>query len=277
MKKELTLEITQRCMNNCIYCSSYSNRNSKHEIQLDKIKSIIDECKELGFTHINLSGGEPFLHKDIVEIVKYINSKGLHIDIYSSGIVQYKGNYLDSIHQTTLSIIQPYINNIIFNVQTLKPNKYNRIVNESHSIELLFKSIKNSISVDINIEINFVPMKLNKDELPYIIENLKSLRINKINILKLVEQGRVKDNKDIILSGKETDNIIEYIKQKNDNNIRLGDSFTSCNCSTCNAGKNKLVIRYDGQVLPCERFKEITNENNIYNMSLNEIYNQIRF
>jgi MoaA/NifB/PqqE/SkfB family radical SAM enzyme len=277
MKKELTLEITQRCMNNCIYCSSYSNRNSKHEIQLDKIKSIIDECKELGFTHINLSGGEPFLHKDIVEIVKYINSKGLHIDIYSSGIVQYKGNYLDSIHQTTLSIIQPYINNIIFNVQTLKPNKYNRIVNESHSIELLFKSIKNSISVDINIEINFVPMKLNKDELPYIIENLKSLRINKINILKLVEQGRVKDNKDIILSGKETDNIIEYIKQKNDNNIRLGDSFTSCNCSTCNAGKNKLVIRYDGQVLPCERFKEITNENNIYNMSLKEIYNQIRF
>jgi MoaA/NifB/PqqE/SkfB family radical SAM enzyme len=275
MKKELTLEITQKCLNNCIYCSSYSNKDSAHEIQLEKIKSIIDECKELGFTHINLSGGEPFLHKDIFEIVKYINTKGLHIDIYSSGIVLNENGEKSHLKVKILNTIRPYIDNIIFNVQTLDSDKYNKIVNEDHNINLLLKSIQMSVFAGLSTQINFVPMNLNKDELSYIIENLKSLGISKINILKLVEQGRVKDNKDIVLSNKETYNLVEYIKQKQDNNIRLGDSFTSCNCSSCNAGKNKLVIRYDGQVLPCERFKEITNDNNIYNKSLKDMYNKI--
>jgi MoaA/NifB/PqqE/SkfB family radical SAM enzyme len=276
MKKELTLEITQKCLNNCIYCSSYSNKDSKHKMQLDKIKSIIDECKELGFTYINLSGGEPFLHKDIIEIVKYISSKGLHIDIYSSGIILDEYNIKSFVSKELLKEIKPYINSIIFNLQTLDLQKYSKIVNEDHNINMLIWSIQNSIDVKIDTQINFVPMKLNYQELEHIIERAKSLGISKVNVLKLVEQGRVKDNKYIVLDNLEVENLIESIKSKQDNSIRLGDSFTFCNCSNCNAGKNKLVIRYDGQVLPCEKFKEITNDKNIYNKSLSKIYEEIR-
>lgn len=87
MLYDVSLEILQKCLNNCLHCSSNSCHNSKAILRLDTIKQIIDDIVYLGAKRLCLSGGEPFLHPDIIEIVEYATKKGLILDVYSSGIV----------------------------------------------------------------------------------------------------------------------------------------------------------------------------------------------
>ena len=262
--KELTLEIIQKCANNCNYCSSNSNKFCTYIIEFEKCKDIIDQAIELGFTHINLSGGEPFLHPDIIKICMYIKKKRLKLTIYSSGIF-FNNNNKCSISKDLL--FNSRADKIIFNMQTVDKNIYKRTTCSNHSIKLLLKTIKNCIKSDIHTEINYVPMTINTNCFREVVNKCKEIGINNINIIKLVNQGRCDDY--LELTDLDTLKFINSVKDIRDINIRVGNSF-SCNCNNCKMNNSKVVIRYDGQVLLCERFKSITNDNNIYKRSLKE-------
>lgn len=72
---EITIEVTQQCPNRCIYCSSLSDLEKTERLDLETICKVVDDAKELGAKSVSLSGGEPFLREDIVEIVKYSQKK----------------------------------------------------------------------------------------------------------------------------------------------------------------------------------------------------------
>ena len=81
MLYDVSLEILQKCLNNCLHCSSNSCHNSKTILELDTIKQIIDDIVFMGAKRLCLSGGEPFLHPDIVEMIEYAAQKGLIVDV----------------------------------------------------------------------------------------------------------------------------------------------------------------------------------------------------
>jgi MoaA/NifB/PqqE/SkfB family radical SAM enzyme len=60
--------LTNACPQNCAYCY---NKN-RHGVVLDSsmIKSVIQDLKNLGVVWLGLTGGEPLLNKEIVEIVE---------------------------------------------------------------------------------------------------------------------------------------------------------------------------------------------------------------
>lgn len=93
MLNEISIEILQRCPNRCIYCSSHSNPQAAHIISFETIKSIIDDAKALGCKTVCLSGGEPFLHPQILEVISYIAQQHLACYVYTSGIYMKDGVY----------------------------------------------------------------------------------------------------------------------------------------------------------------------------------------
>ena len=66
---EVTIEVLQRCPNKCIYCSSWSSKDKMEAMSFDIIRGIVDDAYELGAKLINLSGGEPLLRADIIDII----------------------------------------------------------------------------------------------------------------------------------------------------------------------------------------------------------------
>ena len=86
MLSEISIEILQRCPNRCIYCSSHSNPQATHIIPFEIIKNVIDDAKSLGCKTVCLSGGEPFLHPHILDIISYIAKQQLTCYVYTSGI-----------------------------------------------------------------------------------------------------------------------------------------------------------------------------------------------
>lgn len=72
----LQFELSSRCNERCIHCYIPNDKkNHGFDMPLAKVKSLIDEFAAMGGLHVTLSGGEAFLHKDIVEIAEYCREK----------------------------------------------------------------------------------------------------------------------------------------------------------------------------------------------------------
>lgn len=74
--RDLRVSLTDRCSLRCTYCmpSDYSSWiPSKDLLTADELLKIIEISISLGITEVRLTGGEPLLRPDIIEIVERIN------------------------------------------------------------------------------------------------------------------------------------------------------------------------------------------------------------
>ena len=69
-------EITHQCNYNCSYCIfSCNNKKIDGELTTEECYHIIDELVLHNFKHLKITGGEPFIRKDILEILKYASER----------------------------------------------------------------------------------------------------------------------------------------------------------------------------------------------------------
>ena len=67
---DLRLSITDRCNYRCVYCRSGNNGPAFSELALYDYLRIARIFVSLGITKIRLTGGEPLLRRDILELVR---------------------------------------------------------------------------------------------------------------------------------------------------------------------------------------------------------------
>ena len=283
--KEISIEITQQCPNNCIHCSSFSSWEQRQSMPYELICSIIKDAIYLGCVRICISGGEPFLHPNLSEIVDYICGLGAKCVIYTSGIY-YDGTAFQSLPSNILMRIKERVEKIIINYEASDSETYNTIMGtQCGGYELMRQSILLAVRMGIKVETHLVPMKINCRQIPLILQQCNDLGVTQVSLLRIVRHGRVLQNDELILlTSEEEHRVVETIKQIRNNqsmSIRLGMPFSNCSKKeSCNTGIVKLNIRYDGFVYPCEAFKNnlpqgfvISRPESVYEKSLFEIYN----
>lgn len=280
--KEITIEVTQRCPNRCIYCSSLSDIEKTQHLEFDNICRIVDDAKSLGAKSVSLSGGEPFLNTDIIDIVDYIYAKGLKQRLYSSGIFSV-GDTTSSLPVAMLEAIKGKVDTLIFNYETNNADLYAIIMGtRKENLALLEESITNALALGITVEAHLVPMHCNFRQIPDVLGKLYTMGVSNVSFLRLVPQGRVLENRELVeLSVSEQDELKLMLTELSDTyqgKIRLGLPF-SARKSSCGTGTVKLTVRYDGYVFPCEAFKDGMMElsegvtpDNVKEKSLTEIY-----
>ena len=280
---EITIELTQQCPNYCVYCSSFSSPTKRTILSVEKIEEAVSDAVSLGARTINLSGGEPFMHPDILRIVDFIHQHQVSCLIYSSGIVLEKDKPVN-IPKKVLEGIKGKVEKLIVNIEAADEATYNSIMGTNFGgFQLMQTTIRDAISIGLHVEAHVVPMKQNLQQLPQIIALCTKFGISRVSFLRLVVQGRVLANLQIVLSDEETllaKYLISFGANKCQSNIRLGIPFTDCSRTiNCMTGTSKLDIRYDGKVYPCEAFKNdnignviTVQSDSIYNKSLKEIY-----
>jgi len=80
----LVLEITDRCNLNCTYCYT-PGREPVGDMDGPQIRDILLQAKALGTRHVILSGGEPLLHHDILDVIEMVHGMGMQVHITSNG------------------------------------------------------------------------------------------------------------------------------------------------------------------------------------------------
>ncbi len=82
----MTIGLTHRCQCSCVHCSSnVPDRKERNDLEASQVKSFIDQARKLGVVRITFFGGEPLLHKDIVELVRYAHRAGMLTRINTNG------------------------------------------------------------------------------------------------------------------------------------------------------------------------------------------------
>jgi MoaA/NifB/PqqE/SkfB family radical SAM enzyme len=82
----INLDLTSACNFSCPFCVDSKLINAGKNLALEEIKKTIHTLHSHGLLSVILiGGGEPTLHKDFGEIVRYIKSKRLQIGIVTNG------------------------------------------------------------------------------------------------------------------------------------------------------------------------------------------------
>ena len=81
---ELTIEITQYCDNNCVYCSTNATPAGEH-LDFDTIKDFLHTHKG-NIDRINISGGEPLAHPEFYEIITYCRMFTDNVWVYTNAL-----------------------------------------------------------------------------------------------------------------------------------------------------------------------------------------------
>ena len=88
---EIAIEITSRCSLNCIFCE---RKKSTENIPLESVKNLLDQIKELNIRKARFTGGEPFLHPQLAEIIRYAKDKGFSVGLNTNATVSFNDNML---------------------------------------------------------------------------------------------------------------------------------------------------------------------------------------
>ena len=83
----LLAELTYSCPLSCAYCSNPLNlADYRDELATAEWRRVLVEAQELGVLQCHLSGGEPLLRRDLVEIVQSASELGLYTNLVTSAI-----------------------------------------------------------------------------------------------------------------------------------------------------------------------------------------------
>ena len=110
MRKSAYLAICYVCNEKCRFCPcSADEKNARMITGIAEIRNAVDGMAEEGVTEITVSGGEPTMHPDFLEIVRYIQSKGMKLTVLTNSErfadERFSDSFLDIADRSSVKII----------------------------------------------------------------------------------------------------------------------------------------------------------------------------
>ena len=164
----LRISINSSCNYNCFYCHLEGIEKVDDLLTPSEIGIIVHVASNLGIRKYKLTGGEPLLRSDVVEVVKEIASvKPLDLGMTTNGY------YLENLASKLAEVGLMRVN---ISLPSLNPNRF-RFITGINGLDKVLRGIKAAIDVGLNpIKINYVVLKgINDDEFWNIVEYTRSI------------------------------------------------------------------------------------------------------
>lgn len=277
MISALQFELSSRCNERCIHCYIPNGKKNKgFDMPLAKVKSILDEFAELGGIHVTLSGGEAFLHKDLIEICRYCREKDFKISILSN-LIALKDEDIPALKEVNLSLIQ-------VSLYSMNPEIHDFITKVKGSFQKTYNAIEKLVAADIPVQISCPLMKANKDGYEKVLEYAQSRKIKaQTDYIMMAQSDLNTENLANRLSLEETEKVIRSIiekdidyKEKTLKKVSISEAiefdFERYNKQpVCGVGYDNCCITANGDVYPCAGWQDYVL-GNVYKQSLQEIW-----
>lgn len=267
----LFIECTDACNLKCNHC--YLGDIVKiTELPLGDIKSTLDQFSEIGGEYFTISGGEPFLRKDIFDIIEYASSRPLFVSVFSNGAL--------ITEEIAKKLSQYNIKEVQISLDGAKPETHDTYRGIKGAFKSSVKAIEALKREGIKVDIATIVNKLNMNELNEIIDMCKTW--DTIPGLSHQEpKGRANvQGKDYQLSYNDHYHVLikarKYIAEKTTQkpfNIKVPVEL-NLDGHRCSAGLNSLTVRCNGDVYPClDLNMPRARLGNIKENTINQIWN----
>jgi GTP 3',8-cyclase len=172
----LRISVTQQCDKHCPYCHREGETNPSTLMTVDEIVRTVRIAISLGISRVKLTGGEPLLRKEIVEIVQGI--KGLEglTDLSMTTNGAYMKGLAKDLKKAGLSRVN-------ISLPTLKPDAYNNIM--GGNLQDALEGVKAAVEAGMQpVKLNMLVLKnVNDNEL----DNMIKFAAQTGTILQLIE------------------------------------------------------------------------------------------
>ncbi|MGF7400473.1 PqqD family peptide modification chaperone [Thermoanaerobacterium thermosaccharolyticum] len=274
----LSLEVTNSCQLRCIHCFNSSGIMRDNELTVDEFINIAQQFSELGTQTIFLTGGEPFIKKDINKLIDFVAREFSTVNIASNAYM---------LSEKTIELIAKHKNiSIQVSIDSIE-NTHDKIRGVLGAYSRTIKNIKKLCELKIPVTISFTMNDINVDELEVVIKKAKEIGCIGVNIGLTSNSGRAKQNniptkiaKDFVSKLVESYNKFstpDFFVGLDICETKIRDFFESIEyANKCGAGYNVIHIFADGKVSMCPAIKKIIL-GNVRNQSISEIlqYNNI--
>ncbi|MBI2401490.1 MAG: methyltransferase domain-containing protein [Gemmatimonadetes bacterium] len=89
--RELWIQINNACNLSCSHCLVFSGPGEAPGLPLERLTGIVDRATQLGLERLYLTGGEPFVRKDVFRLLQHATGeRGLEVIVLTNGTV-FKG------------------------------------------------------------------------------------------------------------------------------------------------------------------------------------------
>ena len=153
--RSATIEILDFCNYKCGHCYVHDSYNTK--ININDFKKVIDQLKVLGCLWLTITGGEPLMHPDFIEMYEYAFSKLANISLFTNG------SLIEDIHIDLFKKKPPY--ELEISLYGINENEYDDFVGNNGAYKLYLKNLCKLKLNDINFSLKTTITKKNYNEI----------------------------------------------------------------------------------------------------------------
>lgn len=179
------LRITGRCNSHCRQCDVWKRKPLK-DLNTEQWKNAISKLKKwIGPFYLNIFGGEPFLRKDLFDIIKFARNKGIFVDVITNGLLLSARH--KELNNSNLSKLTISLDGI-----TAKTHDFLKGQGSFKSVVSAIRTLR-KVQKNLIITINTIMLKQNLQELPALVRFVKANNLNGIFLRILCWEGFNKD------------------------------------------------------------------------------------
>lgn len=195
--------ITRRCNLHCIHCYSESkNVEYPGELSNEQAYAVIDDLADFNIPVLLLSGGEPLVRPDILDVIEYARSKGLRPALSTNGTM-ITPDVASSLKEAGLA----YVGISIDGLQALN----DRFRGKKGAFHEALEGIRNCRAVGFRVSLRFTLTRYNVDDLDAIFDLVEQEGIPRVCIYHLAYAGRGNKLLSFDLSHEETRKAMDLI------------------------------------------------------------------
>lgn len=199
---QVCAECNLRCKH-CFFEGKEELYNKNLDLSTEKMLSLVDELAEdCSVVNLTITGGEPFLRKDIFEIIEKIKSKNIVLWLQTNAtlITEEKAKKLSEILNLDLDCVQISLDGACedFHNQIRGNNAFARTI----------QGIKNLTKYSIPIAVNTTVLSTNLKELISIYKTCMDLNVRKFSITRFIPSND--SQRDLIPN---TDDVLEVLSE----------------------------------------------------------------
>ena len=267
----ISWEATRACNLNCVHCGSPSETWIRQEELateelIEAFSQIAKDFDLSNFHHINITGGEPFVRKDLIKILRQMS----RVPQYRNIAIQTNGIYISENPEVLEELKQNGVTGLGVSIDGLRET-HDSFRRKKGCFDKSMEAARKGVETGFVTTVSTVAHAKNIDEISPLYEEVKKFHPRYFRVMTLDPIGRTGLNSDYLLSPEQTRQVINFIKQKHEENFRnYADPKTTIvelGCggwlSTelegrvrpyifhCIAGINNLGILYDGKLASC--------------------------
>lgn len=267
---------TSACNFQCPFCEASAGPALPNELTTGEARDLIDDLSSMGAKRLVVSGGEPLVRPDIVELMGYARECGIEVGLVTNGyLVEERWNELREIDY------------FLYFTSIDGPSQFHgRSRGPADAFDRALNGLERFAEIDTPTRlVNTVVQPGNLHLLPEIREIVLASSATRWHLTPAAKVGRAAGTDEYSLDGHQLRKVVEFVRSSRARiDVDLGEAHTYLGCLDgfppgrpffCGAGLTRCSIMPEGSVVACQQVYDLRYaEGNIRERPFSEIWRE---